>query len=104
MIVVSITYPNAAGARFDWNYYQGTHLPMVGRKLGGFGLASASVLKGEQSADGGAPAYTAIAFLSFSSLENANLALASSEARELMADIANFTDVIPVIQLSSAVP
>ena len=44
MIVVSITYPNAAGARFDWNYYQGTHLPMVGRKLGGFGLASASVL------------------------------------------------------------
>ena len=104
MIVVSITYPNAAGARFDWNYYQGTHLPMIGRKLGGLGLASASVLKGEQAADGSVPAYTAMAFLTFSSLENSKAALASGEARELMADIANFTDVTPVIQLSSAVP
>ena len=92
------------GARFDWNYYKGTHLPMVGRKLGGFGLASASVLKGEPNVDGGDPPYTAMAFLTFSSLANGQAALASAEARDLIADIPNFTDLLPVIQFCSAVP
>ncbi|MEO6199269.1 MAG: EthD family reductase [Sphingomicrobium sp.] len=104
MIIIGITYPNAPGARFDWTYYQARHLPMIGRKLGSLGLKSASVIKGVEGADGGDPPFIAVAFLTFASIEIARSVLASAEARELIADIANFTDIVPAIQLSSAVP
>lgn len=104
MIIISIAYPNSPGARFDWTYYQAKHLPMVGRKLGDLGLRSASVIKGVQGADGGDPPTIAMALLTFPSLKVARSALASAEGSELIADIANFTDVAPVVQFSSAVP
>ncbi|MEO7865498.1 MAG: EthD family reductase [Sphingomicrobium sp.] len=104
MIILSIINSNAPGARFDWNYYKATHLPLIGRKFGGFGLNSASVLKGVPDADGTEPQATAIALLTFTSMENGRAALNSAEGREVMADLANFTDIMPAIQFSSAVP
>ena len=35
MIKVSVFYPNKPGARFDFDYYTATHLPLVRDKLGG---------------------------------------------------------------------
>ena len=104
MVILSITYPNAPGARFDWHHYEAIHLPMIGRQLGGLGLKSASVIKGVEGADGGDPPIIALALLTFGTLESARSALASDEASKVTADIANFTDVTPVLQFSTAVP
>ena len=104
MITVSITYPNAEGATFDFDYYKSTHLPMIGRKLGMYGLASAAVLQGKESIDGGEPPVVAAAFLTFQSEQRARDAMASSGARELVEDVKNFTNIVPVEQYSFPVP
>lgn len=104
MYIVAITYPNGEGATFDHEYYRSQHLPRVGEAFGAHGLGYASVLKGEASLDGSPPAYLIQAIFSFREEEGARAAMASEEARGLLADIANFTNVAPVIQFSTAVP
>jgi uncharacterized protein (TIGR02118 family) len=104
MYIISIHYPNAEGATFDFDYFRTSHLPRVGQAFGPFGLGYASVLKGEESVDGTAPAYFATTILSFRDEQGARDAVASAEARELIADIANFTSVTPLMQFNTAVP
>lgn len=104
MITVSITYPNAEGASFDFDYYKRTHLPMIGRNLGAYGLSSAAVLQGKEAADGGEPPVVAAAFLTFQSEQGARDAMASSGALELVEDVKNFTNIVPVVQYSVPVP
>lgn len=103
MYIISIHYPNAEGATFDFDYFRTRHLPEVGKAFGPFGLGYASVLKGEQSVDGTAPPYFATTILSFRDEQSARDAAASDGAKALMADIANFTSVAPVVQFNSAV-
>jgi len=104
MYIISIHYPNAEGATFDFDYFRTKHLPEVGKAFGPFGLGYASVLRGEQSADGTAPAYFATVILSFRDEEGARQAAASKGAEALRADIANYTNVTPVVQFNTAVP
>jgi uncharacterized protein (TIGR02118 family) len=104
MYIITIHYPNADGATFDHEYYRTRHLPEVGKAFGPFGLGYASVLKGEESVDGGAPAYFVTTILSFRYEQGARDAAASEGAKALMADVANFTDVTPLVQFNSAVP
>ena len=103
MYIITVTYPNDAGATFDWDYYRQTHLPRCGAAFAPHGLGYASVLKGEASADGSPPAYLAQATFSFREEDGARAALASGAA-ELMADVPNFTSVTPVVQFNTAVP
>ena len=104
MYIISIHYPNADGATFDFDYFRTNHLPAVGNAFGPFGLGYATVLRGEQSLDGKVPAYFATTILSFREEQGARDAVASKEAAALMADIANFTSVTPVMQFNTAVP
>lgn len=99
MIKVSILYPNNEGNSFDMDYYCNTHIPMVEEKLG-------AALKGvtiEQGLSGGAPnsqpTYIAAGHLLFDSLEAFQQAFAP-HAEALMADIPNYTNVRPVVQIS----
>lgn len=99
MIRMSVLYPRKEGARFDWAYYTGTHLPSVRRKLG-------AVLKGlsiEQGIAGGAPnspaAFIAIANHTFDTMAAFQAAF-KEHAQELMADIPNFRSIEPIIQIS----
>ena len=57
MIVVSVIYPAASGARFDYDYYMATHIPLVRRLWSGMGLQEVRVLKGNGTPDGGPPPY-----------------------------------------------
>jgi len=104
MYILTVTYPKSKGATFDFDYFRQTHLPEVGKAFGPFGLGFASVLKGEESLDGKAPAYFAITILSFREEQGARDAAASDGAKALMEDIPNFTSAKPVIQFNTAVP
>lgn len=99
MIRMSVLYPRKEGARFDWAYYTGTHLPLVRRKLG----ATPRALSIDQGIAGGAPdspaAFVAIANHTFDSV-TAFQAAFREHAQELMADIPNFTTIEPIIQIN----
>ncbi len=99
MIRVSVLYPRKEGARFDWAYYTGTHMPLVQRRLG-------VALKGvwvEQGVTGGTPdsppSFIAMAHLSFDSVPAFQAAFGPN-ATEIMADIPNYTSIEPIIQIN----
>ena len=104
MITISITYPHTEGATFDWDYYIGKHLPLVGQTFKPFGLTFASVLRGIEAVGGGAPPYVVTVLLTFSDDQAARNAIASEPARKLREDLANFTTIKPVVQLNSPIP
>lgn len=99
MIRVSVLYPRKEGARFDWAYYLGTHVPLVGRKLG----SAVKALSIEQGLGGAAPdsppAFVAAAHLTFESVPAFQAAFAP-HADEIMADIPRYTSIEPLIQIS----
>jgi len=103
MYILTIHYPKSPDATFDFDYFQSKHLPEVGKAFKPFGLGYASVLRGEESLGGGEPAYFATTILSFAEEEAARNAVASDAAKALVADIANFTSVTPVLQFNTSV-
>jgi uncharacterized protein (TIGR02118 family) len=99
MITVNILYPNKPGSRFDMDYYVRTHMPMAFRLLAAT-LKRASIehgLRGEE--DDSPPPYIAMAHLQFESFVKF-LEVWLPAADELTADIPNYTDIEPVIQIS----
>ena len=92
-------YPPTPSARFDMAYYIEKHMPMVKNKIG----ASCVGFTVEAGLAGGAPGstapYVAIGALLFESMEDFGAAMAEHGA-EIMADIANYTDSQPVMQIS----
>jgi len=104
MYIITIHYPTAGDATFDHEYYRTKHLPEVGKAFGQFGLGYASVLKGEESVDGSAPAFFVTTILSFREEQGAREAMASEGARALAADVPNFSSGAPVVQFNTAMP
>jgi uncharacterized protein (TIGR02118 family) len=103
MYILTVHYPKSEGATFDFDYFRSTHVPAVGKAFGPFGLGYGSVLRGEESVGGGEPAFFATTILSFPTEQNARDAVASEAGRALVADVANFTNVTPLMQFDSAV-
>ena len=103
MYILTIHYPNSDGATFDFEYFHSKHLLEVGMAFRPFGLGWATVMRGEQSLDGSAPAFFAVTVLSFPTEQAARDAVASEGARRLMADLANFTSVTPQMQFNTSV-
>jgi uncharacterized protein (TIGR02118 family) len=99
MIKVSVLYPNKPGAKFDMDYYCSKHIPMVQQKLG----AACKRVAVEQGIAGGAPgteaAFIAMGHLYCDSVEAFRAAFAP-HAQEIMADIPNYTDIEPALQIS----
>jgi uncharacterized protein (TIGR02118 family) len=97
MIKVGVFYPPTA--KFDWDYYLNKHTPML-HKLMGAALKKVEIDKGLAGGGPGAPAtYTTICNLHFDSVEAFQNAFAP-HAQQIMGDIANYTDVQPVVQIS----
>ncbi|WKB53091.1 EthD family reductase [Eleftheria terrae] len=102
MIKVSVMYPNTPGARFDHAYYRDQHMPMVQARLGEH-CRSYTVDKGlAGGAPGSAPPYVAMCHIFCDSLE-AFQAGFGPHAQEIMADVANYTDLTPLLQISEVV-
>ena len=102
MIKVSVMYPNTPGAKFNHDYYRDQHMPMVKAKLGA-ALQSYTVDKGLAGGAPGAPAtYVAMCHLFCDSVE-AFQAGFGPHAKAIMADVPNYTDIAPVMQISEVV-
>ena len=101
VIRVSAMYPNTTGTRFDWEYYMNKHISAV-RKLTAVGLVRIEVDKGIGAAQPGASApFVCMAHMYFNSMEDMQKCMA--EASDLMADVVNFTNVQPQVQVSEII-
>jgi uncharacterized protein (TIGR02118 family) len=102
MIKVSVLYPNTPGARFDHDYYRDRHMPLVQARLGAAclfytvdrGLCGATL-------NDAAP-FIAQCHIHCESLEAFQTAF-GPHAEEIGADIANYTDIEPIVQISDVV-
>ena len=102
MIKVSVMYPHTPGARFDHAYYRDKHMPLLASRLGE-ACKSYTIDKGlAGGAPGDPPTYVGMCHVLADSVESFQAAF-GPHAKEILADIANYTDIQPVIQISEVV-
>ena len=95
MIRLSVLYPETEGATFDHDYYRDNHVPLVMKT---WGLSHAEIDRG---VDG---PYVAAVHLEFENAEVMQAALANEGTGAVMADVANYTSITPVLQTSEIIP
>jgi uncharacterized protein (TIGR02118 family) len=94
MIRLSVFYPSTEGATFDHDYYRDKHVPLAVKT---WGLDGAEIDKG---VDG---PYVAAVHFKFESLEAVQAAMGAKGTGEVLADVANYTSIAPVLQTSEIV-
>ncbi|HEV8474954.1 MAG TPA: EthD family reductase [Methylomirabilota bacterium] len=103
MIRVSVMYPSGEGKKFDYDYYVSKHMALVKQRLGGAGLIRLEVDKGVAGGAPGAPApFACVGQLYFGSVAEFQQAM-KPHGKELMADIPNFTNITPQMQISEII-
>ena len=99
MIKVTVLYPNAPDAKFDMKYYVTHHMPMVREKCGPK-CRSIAAEGGVAGGDPGSKApFIAIGHLTFDSVEDFQNTFGPN-ATEILADVPNYTNAKPIIQIS----
>jgi uncharacterized protein (TIGR02118 family) len=102
MIKVAILYANGEGKTFDMNYYSTKHMPLAA-SLFGESLVTMSIDKGLASTTPGAPVpYLAIGYFYFENMDSMKSAMGPN-SEKLRADVPNYTNIQPVIQVSEVV-
>lgn len=94
MIRLSVFYPSTDGATFDHDYYRNQHVPLAVKT---WGTDGAEIDKG---VDG--PYVAAVHFM-FDSLDAMGAAMAVDGTADVLADVANYTSITPVLQTSEIV-
>ena len=98
---LQVAYPFVEGARFDFDYYAGTHIPMVKKVFGATGMTEFAATKGVGGRPIEAPPpFFLVATLTFP--DEAALRATLAVAEPVIADIANFTDVEPHFMIGTA--
>jgi len=92
-------YPNEPESSFNQDYYMQRHIPLVKERWNSMGLVDVRVVRGVGTPDGTPIPYQGMALLSFRSMQDFQNA-AGAYAQEIFADIPNFTNVQPVVQIS----
>ncbi len=97
-IKVSVLYPSGEEKTFDMDYYVMKHIPMV-QKLLGEGILHVTLEKGMPNMP-----YLAMTNMYFESLESVKKNFLQHPNREkVQHDIPNFTNTVPVIQISEVI-
>ena len=94
MIRLSVLYPATDGATFDHEYYRDKHIPLC---VSAWGLEDVEINKGINGP------YVAAVHFKFESLDALQAALASEGTSSILADVANYTTIAPVMQTSEIV-
>ena len=103
MIRVSVMYPSGAGTKFDYEYYVHKHMTLVKTRLGSAGLRRFEVDKGVAGGAPGAPApFACVGHLYFDSIGAFQEAM-KPHGKELFADVPNFTNITPQVQISEII-
>ncbi len=99
MIKVTVYYANDEGSRFDIDYYCDKHMPMVKARCGA-ALKGMDIDAGIGGGTPGSPApYACMGHLYFDSLDAFQSAF-GPHAKEILADVPNYTNVKPSMQIS----
>jgi len=93
MIRVSVLYPGGDDINFDHDYYKNTHVPLA---------CSSWNVAGEIDKGISGPYIAAVHFF-FESMEHFQAAMASPGTGAVMADVANYTNTTPSMQISEIV-
>jgi uncharacterized protein (TIGR02118 family) len=102
MIKLSVMYPYTADTEFDHAYYRDVHMPLLKQRMGDY-CKYYSIDRGLGGvAPGSTPAYVAMCHVFCESVD-ALMTGIGPHAAELAADIANFTNLTPVQQISEVV-
>lgn len=102
MIKISVMYPNDAGSRFDHGYYRDWHMPMIKRLLAER-CVRYTVDRGLAGGTPGASApFVAMCHVFCESAQSYQEGMAA-HGKEIFSDIANFTDLVPLVQISEIV-
>ena len=100
MIRVSFFYPNTAQSGFDLDYFLQYHLRKVEEVLKPAGLVDVQVDRGIGTPDPDTPVpFSVIEHLMFNNFEEMQTAM-GEHGQELMADVPNFTNVEPLVQIN----
>jgi uncharacterized protein (TIGR02118 family) len=94
MIRLSVFYPAAEGATFDHDYYKNSHVPLCASVW--------SPVKAEIDRGVNGPNVAAV-HVTFESQEALDAAMAAPDTAKIMADVANYTSITPVLQISEVV-
>jgi uncharacterized protein (TIGR02118 family) len=94
MIRLSVLYPRQEDEAFDHDYYRDHHVPLALRI---WGLESAEIDKG---IDG---PYVAAVHFRFESAEAMTASMSGTGFGQVSADVANYTNITPVLQISEIV-
>ena len=94
MIRLSVYYPKTEGASFDHDYYRDKHVPLCEQT---WGISGAEIDRG---VDG---PYVAAVHFRFDSPEALQAAMTNQGTGAIMADVANYTTITPVLQTSEIV-
>ena len=99
MIKMAIYYPNGEGKTFDMDYYTDNHMQM-GVTLLGDALKGMAIDKGLANGTPDTPVqYLAIGYFFFDSMSSFQEAMGAN-SEKLKADVPNFTNIVPNIQIS----
>ena len=102
MFRLTVVYPSAPEAHFDFDYYVTSHIPMVASLIGD-SVIKTEVAKGIAGGDGGPAPYHAIGHLYLTNLEGLQAAFAI-HLPAIAADLAKYTNIAPVINIDEIIP
>jgi uncharacterized protein (TIGR02118 family) len=94
MIRMSVFYPTTDGATFDHDYYRDKHVPLAVKTWG--------VEKFEIDQGMNGPYVAAVHFV-FESTDALAAAMGAAGTADVLADVANYTTITPVMQTSEIV-
>ena len=94
MIRVTVSYPSSDTATFDHDYYLAKHIPLVNSA---WKPLSTSVDKGVNGPN------VAAVHCTFETMDHVNAAMGDPGTAAVIADVANYTMIAPVIQMSEIV-
>jgi len=102
VIKMSVYYPADGGSRFDHDYYRTHHMPLIQERLRDACLRY-EIEKGLGGREpGSAPAFVAACHIYSPTLVAFQAAFGPHRA-EIVADVANYTDIAPIVQISEVV-
>ena len=102
MVKVTLLYPGGEGKTFDMDYYKNKHMPMVAELMGD-AMKKFTIDEGISGRTPEDPIpYMAIGYLWFDKLEDYQNAIGPAIG-QILADIPNYTNVQPVLQISKVI-